>query len=160
MRSWLVAQYDYLLKNHSFIFRIEQNLCYRGKRGVQQEGENEMDKVNVKEKLKKFEQLWNPKIIGEMNELYIKVAKLKGEFVWHHHDNEDEMFYVVKGKLVIKMRNKDIKLEEGEFYIIPKGIEHLPVAEEEVHVMLFEPKSTLNTGNLRNERTQDNLDWI
>ena len=100
------------------------------------------------------------KIIGEMNELYIKVAKLKGEFVWHHHDNEDEMFYVVKGKLVIKMRNKDIKLEEGEFYIIPKGIEHLPVAEEEVHVMLFEPKSTLNTGNLRNERTQYNLDWI
>ena len=80
--------------------------------------------------------------------------------MWHHHDNEDEMFYVVKGKLVIKMRNKDIQLEEGEFYIIPKGIEHLPVAEEEVHVMLFEPKSTLNTGNLRNERTQDNLDWI
>jgi mannose-6-phosphate isomerase-like protein (cupin superfamily) len=160
MRSWLVAQYDYLLKNHSFIFRIEQNLCYRGKGGVQQEGENEMDKVNVKEKLKKFEQLWNPKITGEINELYIKVAKLKGEFVWHHHDNEDEMFYVVKGKLVIKMRNKDIKLEEGEFYIIPKGIEHLPVAEEEVHVMLFEPKSTLNTGNVKNERTQDNLDWI
>lgn len=119
-----------------------------------------MDKVNLKDKLKKFDQLWSPKIIGEMNELYIKVAKLKGEFVWHHHDNEDEMFYVVKGKLVIKMRNKDIKLEEGEFYIIPKGIEHLPVAEEEVHVMLFEPKSTLNTGNLRNERTQDNLDWI
>ena len=119
-----------------------------------------MDKVNLKDKLKKFDQLWSPKIIGEMNELYIKVAKLKGEFVWHHHDNEDEMFYVVKGKLVIKMRNKDIQLEEGEFYIIPKGIEHLPVAEEEVHVMLFEPKSTLNTGNLRNERTQDNLDWI
>jgi len=142
------------------IFRKEQNLFCSGKRRFQREGENEMDKVNVKEKLKKFEQLWNPKIIGEMNELYIKVAKLKGEFVWHHHDNEDEMFYVVKGKLVIKMRNKDIKLEEGEFYIIPKGIEHLPVAEEEVHVMLFEPKSTLNTGNLRNERTQDNLDWI
>ena len=119
-----------------------------------------MDKVNLKDKLKKFDQLWSPKIIGEMNELYIKVAKLKGEFVWHHHDNEDELFYVVKGKLVIKLRNKDIELEEGEFFIIPKGIEHLPVAGEEVHVMLFEPKSTLNTGNLRNERTQDNLDWI
>lgn len=119
-----------------------------------------MDKVNLKEKLKKFDQLWSPKIIGEMNELYIKIAKLKGEFVWHHHDNEDELFYVIKGKLVIKLKNKDVELEEGEFFIIPKGVEHLPVAEEEVHVMLFEPKSTLNTGNVRNERTQDNLDWI
>jgi len=107
-----------------------------------------MDKVNVKEKLKKFEQLWNPKIIGEMNELYIKVAKLKGEFVWHHHDNEDELFYVVKGSFDMHLRDKIITVNAGEFLIMPKGVEHKPVATEEVEIMLFEPATTLNTGNI------------
>lgn len=119
-----------------------------------------MGKVNLREKLKKFDQLWSPKIIGEMNESYIKVAKLKGEFIWHKHEKEDELFFVVKGKLVVKLREKDIQLEEGEFFIIPKGVEHLPVAEDEVHVMLIEPKSTLNTGNVKNERTHESVDWI
>jgi mannose-6-phosphate isomerase-like protein (cupin superfamily) len=119
-----------------------------------------MEKVNLREKLNKFNQLWSPKIIGELNESYIKVAKLKGEFIWHKHEREDELFFVVKGKLVIKLREKEIKLEEGEFFIIPKGVEHLPVAEDEVHVMLIEPKSTLNTGNVINERTQESLEWI
>ena len=119
-----------------------------------------MEKVNMREKLNKFNQLWSPKIIGELNESYIKVAKLKGEFIWHKHEREDELFFVVKGKLVVKLREKEIKLEEGEFFIIPKGVEHLPVAEDEVHVMLIEPKSTLNTGNVINEKTQESLDWI
>jgi len=119
-----------------------------------------MEKVNLTEKFNKFEQLWSPKIVGEMNESYIKAAKLKGEFIWHKHDNEDELFFVVKGKLMIKLRDKNIQLQEGEFLIIPKGVEHLPVAEEEVHVMLIEPKSTLNTGNIKNEKTHENLDWI
>lgn len=119
-----------------------------------------MEKVNLREKLNKFNQLWSPKIIGELNESYIKVAKLKGEFIWHKHEREDELFFVVKGKLVVKLREKEIKLEEGEFFIIPKGVEHLPVAEDEVHVMLIEPKSTLNTGNVINERTQESLEWI
>jgi mannose-6-phosphate isomerase-like protein (cupin superfamily) len=119
-----------------------------------------MEKVNLREKLNKFNQLWSPKIIGELNESYIKVAKLKGEFIWHKHEKEDELFFVVNGKLVIKLREKDIHLKEGEFFIIPKGVEHLPVAEDEVHVMLIEPKSTLNTGNVINEKTQESLDWI
>jgi len=119
-----------------------------------------MEKVNLREKLNKFNQLWSPKIIGELNESYIKVAKLKGEFIWHKHEREDELFFVVKGKLVVKLREKEIKLEEGEFFIIPKGVEHLPVAEDEVHVMLIEPKSTLNTGNVINEKTQESLEWI
>ena len=119
-----------------------------------------MEKVNLREKLNKFNQLWSPKIIGELNESYIKVAKLKGEFIWHKHEKEDELFFVVNGKLVIKLREKDIHLKEGEFFIIPKGVEHLPVAEDEVHVMLIEPKSTLNTGNVINEKTQKGLEWI
>lgn len=123
-------------------------------------GINKMEKVNLIEKLTKFEQLWSPKIIGEMNESYIKVAKLKGEFIWHKHEAEDELFFVIKGKLIIKLRDKDINLNEGEFFIIPKGVEHLPVAKEEVHVMLIEPKTTLNTGDVINEKTHENLDWI
>src|SRR5690554_4871379 len=123
-------------------------------------GRLKMEKVNLREKLNKFNQLWSPKIIGELNESHIKVAKLKGEFIWHKHEKEDELFFVVNGKLVIKLREKDIHLKEGEFFIIPKGVEHLPVAEDEVHVMLIEPKSTLNTGNVINEKTQESLDWI
>jgi mannose-6-phosphate isomerase-like protein (cupin superfamily) len=117
-------------------------------------------KVNLTEKLGLFDDLWSPKIIGELNDSHVKLVKLKGEFVWHHHDAEDEMFLVVKGRLLIKLRDRQIELEEGEFVIIPRGVEHLPVAEEEAHVLLLEPKSTLNTGNVTNERTVENLEQI
>jgi len=119
-----------------------------------------MDKVNLSQKFALFQQYWSPKIAGELNDSYIKLAKLKGEFVWHQHENEDELFLVVKGHLLIKLRDRDIHLKEGEFVIIPKGVEHLPIAEEEVHVLLLEPKSTLNTGNVQNERTVTDLDWV
>jgi mannose-6-phosphate isomerase-like protein (cupin superfamily) len=119
-----------------------------------------MDKVNLAEKFLLFQEYWSPKIAGELNDSYIKLAKLKGEFVWHHHDDEDELFLVVKGKLLIKLRDRDIWLGEGEFVVIPRGVEHLPVAEEEVHVMLLEPKTTLNTGNVQNERTVENVERI
>ena len=119
-----------------------------------------MDKVNLSEKMKLFNDCWSPKILGELNDSYIKVAKLKGEFVWHRHETEDEMFYVVKGRLIIKLREKDIILNDGEFFIIPRGTEHMPVAEEEVQVMLIEAKTTLNTGDVRDDRTVDNPEWI
>lgn len=119
-----------------------------------------MDKINIYEKLNLFNEYWSPKILGEVNESYVKVAKLKGEFLWHVHVNEDEMFYVLKGLLIIRFRDKDVILNEGEFLIIPKGTEHIPVAEEEVHVMLIEAKTTLNTGDVRNERTVEELKKI
>ncbi|SHK01189.1 cupin domain-containing protein [Desulforamulus aeronauticus] len=119
-----------------------------------------MDKINIFEKLNLFNEYWSPKILGEVNESYVKVAKFKGEFLWHIHENEDEMFFVLKGLLIIKFRDKDVILNEGEFLIIPKGIEHMPVAEEEVHVMLIEAKTTLNTGEVRNERTVERLEKI
>ena len=95
-----------------------------------------------------------------MNDSYLKLVKLKGEFVWHHHEHEDELFLVVKGRLLIKLRDRDIWLGEGEFVVIPKGVEHMPVAEEEVHALLIEPKTTLNTGNIENERTVADAQWI
>lgn len=119
-----------------------------------------MDKVNIREKLNCFHEYWSPKIIGEMNESYVKIAKLQGEFLWHLHEHEDEMFYVLQGVLMIRFKDKDVILNPGEFLIIPKGVEHLPVAEEEVHVMLIEAKTTLNTGDVRNERTVENLDRL
>ncbi len=112
-----------------------------------------MEKVNLADKFSLFQEYWSPKIVGELNDSHVKLAKLKGEFVWHHHENEDELFLVVKGRLLIKLRDRDIWLDEGEFTIIPKGVEHLPVADEEAHVLFLEPKSTLNTGNVQNERT-------
>jgi mannose-6-phosphate isomerase-like protein (cupin superfamily) len=112
-----------------------------------------MEKVNLKEKFDSFDERWSPKIVGELNDSYVKAVKLQGEFVWHHHENEDELFLVVKGSLLIKLRDGEINLEEGEFVIIPRGVEHLPIAAEEAHVLLLEPKTTLNTGNVRNERT-------
>ncbi len=119
-----------------------------------------MDKINLSQKFGLFQQYWSPKIAGELNDSYIKLAKLKGEFVWHRHEQEDELFLVVKGRLLIKLRDRDIHLEEGEFVIIPRGIEHLPIAEEEVHVLLLEPKTTLNTGDVQNERTVTDLEWV
>lgn len=119
-----------------------------------------MEKVNLAEKFGLFDEYWSPKIVGELNGQYVKLAKLKGEFVWHHHEAEDELFWVVKGQLVIKLREKDVTLKEGEFFIVPRGVEHKPVAKEEAHILLFEPQSTLHTGNVRSERTVENLDWI
>jgi mannose-6-phosphate isomerase-like protein (cupin superfamily) len=119
-----------------------------------------MDKVNLADKFSLFQDYWHPRIVGELNDSYVKLAKLKGEFVWHHHEAEDELFLVVKGRLLIKLRDRDIWLDGGEFAVIPKGVEHLPVAEDEVHVLLLEPKSTLNTGNVQNERTVSDPEWI
>ena len=117
-------------------------------------------KVNIAQKFSLFDDYWVPYVVGELNESYVKVDKMKGEFVWHKHDGEDELFLVVKGRLLIKLRGNDVHLEAGEFVIIPKGVEHLPVAEDEAHVVLIEPKSTLNTGNVRDERTLTDLKGI
>jgi mannose-6-phosphate isomerase-like protein (cupin superfamily) len=118
-----------------------------------------MQAINLERKFELFQDFWSPRIIGELNDFHVKLVKVKGEFVWHHHDNEDEMFLVVKGTLLIRLRDRDIRLREGEFTIIPKGVEHMPVAEEEAHIMLLEPKSTLNTGTERNDRTAGEQ-WI
>lgn len=119
-----------------------------------------MDTVNLKDKFNQFSDRWSPKIIGELNDFYVKAAKLKGEFVWHHHDHEDELFLVVKGTLRMKFRDREEIVREGEFIVVPHGVEHLPVADEEVHLVLIEPKSTLNTGNIVNERTVPELQRI
>lgn len=119
-----------------------------------------LSKVNLMQKLNLFHDHWSPKIVGKLNDSYVKLAKLKGEFVWHHHDNEDELFLVLKGKLTMELRDGDVEVGEGEFIIVPKGVEHKPVAEEEVHLMLSEPKTTINTGNVKNERTVEKLEWI
>ena len=123
-------------------------------------GHSNVEKVNLAQKFTLFNEYWVPYIVGELNDSYVKVDKLKGEFVWHKHESEDELFLVKKGKLLIKFRDKDVWLDEGEFIIIPKGVEHKPVAEEEVHVVLIEPKSTLNTGDVRNEKTVSQLKRI
>ena len=118
------------------------------------------DKVNLAEKFSLFSDYCNPRIVGELNDSYIKVVKLKGEFIWHHHDNEDELFLVVKGKLLMRLRDRDVSIHPGDFFIVPKGVEHCPVAEEETHIVLIEPKGTLNTGNVRNEKTVETLGTI
>ena len=119
-----------------------------------------MNKVNINEKLSLFTDYWNPRIIGELNGQHVKIVKLFGEFVWHKHDEEDELFYVIKGQLKIEFRDQTVVLNENEFIIVPKGVEHKPIAEQEVSVMLIEPCTTLNTGNLNNDFTRNNLDTI
>src|ERR1041384_1712609 len=119
-----------------------------------------IEKVNLAEKLTRFTDTWSPKIVGEINDAQVKLVKLQGEFVWHHHDNEDEMFLGVKGRLLMRLRDRDIHLDEGEFVIIPRGVEHLPIANDECHVLLLEPKTTLNTGHITNERTVAELERI
>ena len=119
-----------------------------------------MNKVNLTDKLSQIEELWSPRIVGSLNGQHVKLAKLKGEFVWHHHEHEDELFFVVKGSMVIELRDKIIELSEGEFYIVPKGVDHKPVASEECHIMLFEPSGTLNTGNVVNELTRSKLNHL
>lgn len=119
-----------------------------------------MDKVNLAEKFALFSEYWSPKIVGELNGQHVKLAKFKGEFVWHQHEQEDEMFFIVEGTLTIEFRDKTITLNKGELMIVPRGVEHKPVAEHEVSVMLFEPATTLNTGNTENELTQHQLDRL
>ena len=119
-----------------------------------------MEKVNLKQKLQLFQEHWKPKIVGELNGQMVKLVKFQGPFVWHHHAQEDEMFLVVKGRFRIEFRDRELWLEEGEFLIVPRGVEHRPVAEEEAHVLLFEPTSVLNTGNVTNERTVETLERI
>lgn len=112
-----------------------------------------MNKINLAEQLKTIDQYWQPLIVGELNGQLVKLARLKGEFLMHHHDLEDEMFLVLRGRLTIRFEERDEILEQGEFLVIPRGIPHMPVAEEEVEIMLFEPATTRNTGNISNERT-------
>jgi mannose-6-phosphate isomerase-like protein (cupin superfamily) len=119
-----------------------------------------MHAVNLVAKLAQFSEQWKPKIVGELNGQQVKLVKFLGPFVWHHHEHEDEMFLVVKGRFRMEFRDRHVWLEEGEFLIVPHGVEHRPVAEEEAHVLLFEPASTLNTGNVQNERTVAHLDRI
>jgi len=119
-----------------------------------------MQTVNLADKFSSFSDRWSPKIIGELNDFHVKAVKLKGEFIWHHHDHEDELFLVTKGTLRMKFRDHESIIREGEFIIVPHGVEHLPIADEEAHVVLFEPKSTLNTGNIVNERTVAQLQRI
>jgi mannose-6-phosphate isomerase-like protein (cupin superfamily) len=119
-----------------------------------------MKKFNLYEKLELIDAYWSPKIAGELNGQHVKVAKLKGEFVWHHHELEDELFMVLHGKLRIQFGDGEVLLEEGDCLIIPRGVEHRPVAEDEVSVLLFEPAGTLNTGNVRSEHTKEQLDRI
>jgi len=119
-----------------------------------------MPAVNLAEKFAKFQDYWNPRILGELNDCQVKAVKIKGEFVWHHHDHEDELFLVVQGTLRMRFRDRDELIREGEFIIVPRGVEHLPVADEEVHFILLEPKTTLNTGNIENERTVRELEHI
>jgi mannose-6-phosphate isomerase-like protein (cupin superfamily) len=119
-----------------------------------------MDKINLLEKFELFNEYWSPKIIGELNGQQVKLVKFKGEFVFHKHDNEDELFMVVKGKFKMEYRDKSVVVNEGEIVIVPRGLEHKPIAEDEVWVMLFEPASTLNTGNVVNEKTKTQLETI
>ena len=116
-----------------------------------------MEKINIAEKFNLFSEYWSPKIAAELNDSYIKLAKFKGEFVWHHHENEDELSFVVKGRLVIRLRDHELRIDPGEFVVIPRGVDHMPVADDEVHVILIEPKTTLNTGNVAGDRTVANL---
>ncbi len=119
-----------------------------------------MQKVNLSEKLVLFSDYWNPRIVGELNNQHVKLVKLKGEFVWHKHDSEDELFLVLKGKLKMEFRDKTVELNEQEFLIVPRGVEHRPVAENEVSILLFEPNTTLNTGDAESDLTKDKLDFI
>ena len=119
-----------------------------------------MQKVNLLSKFELFTEFWSPKIVGELNGQHVKLVKFKGPFVWHYHEHEDELFYVVRGSFVMELRDKNIELNEGDFLIVPRGVEHRPNATEEVWVMLFEPATTLNTGNTEGEFTKKELDII
>jgi mannose-6-phosphate isomerase-like protein (cupin superfamily) len=118
------------------------------------------DKVTLTDKLARIMEPWSPKIVAELNGPYVKLVKFQGEFVWHRHDHEDELFMVLEGSIVIQFRDRDVTLRKGELIVVPKGVEHRPVAAHEAQVMLFEPKSTLNTGNVRDALTREHIDWV
>ena len=120
----------------------------------------EMNKINLAEKFSLFDETWTPKLIGELNGQHVKLAKIKGEFVWHAHDDADEMFLVIKGSITIEMRDQRVNLNEGEFFIVPRGVEHRPSAVEEAHIMLFEPAGTVNTGAVEHAYTVRDPEWI
>ena len=117
-------------------------------------------KIDINQKLEKFKDQWSPKVVAEMNDYQVKLAKISGEFIWHKHDTTDELFYVIKGNMKIVLRDSAINLSEGEMYIVRKGIEHKPVAEKECHIMLIEPKGILNTGEINNELTAGLDEWV
>ncbi len=119
-----------------------------------------MQKVNLNDKLSLFSDHWHPRIVGELNGQHVKLAKLKGEFIWHKHDDEDEMFFVISGQLKMVMRDETVVINPNEFYVVPKGVEHKPIAEEEVSVMLIEPASIKHTGDEKHELTKEKLEWI
>jgi mannose-6-phosphate isomerase-like protein (cupin superfamily) len=119
-----------------------------------------MKVINLRAKFELFSDLWNPRIIAELNENHVKLAKVQGKFIWHRHDDEDELFLVLRGHLTIHLRDRSLELAEGDLCVIPRGVEHLPVAEDEAHILLVEPKVTRNTGQLEDDRTRDQLDWI
>lgn len=119
-----------------------------------------IEKVNIDEKLSLFSDHWNPRIVGALNGQHVKLVKFQGPFIWHKHEQEDEMFYVLKGEFDMEFRDKTVRLKEGEFIIVPKGVEHRPVADEEVAVMLFEPQTTLNTGDTTGKHTRTQLEEI
>jgi mannose-6-phosphate isomerase-like protein (cupin superfamily) len=119
-----------------------------------------IQKVNLRQKLSLFREHWKPKIVGEVDGCLVKIVKFQGEFVWHQHEAEDELFLVLAGKMTMRFRDGDVDLGEGEMIVVPRGVEHMPVAEKEAHVLLFEPKTTLNTGDVRNERTVEHLERI
>ncbi len=119
-----------------------------------------IEKVSLRDKFDLFQERWSPKLVARVNDADVKLAKLEGEFVWHHHPKEDELFLVVRGRLLIELRDQEIWLEEGEFLVVPRGVEHRPVAPEEAHVLFVEPRSTLNTGNVENDRTVRELERI
>ena len=119
-----------------------------------------MKVINLREKFGLFTDLWNPRIVADLNENFVKLAKVQGEFVWHRHDDEDELFLVVHGRLTIHLRDRSVELGEGDLCVVPRGVEHLPVAEREAHILLLEPKTTRNTGQVQDERTRERLERI
>jgi mannose-6-phosphate isomerase-like protein (cupin superfamily) len=119
-----------------------------------------IDTVNLAAAFARFDDLWSPKVVGEVNDAHVKLVKLRGDFVWHHHEHEDELFFVVRGRLTMKLRDRELVVDPGEFVIVPRGVEHCPCAANECWVMLLEPKTTLNTGNVQNERTVERLERL
>lgn len=119
-----------------------------------------LDKVNLADKFALFSEHWSPRIAGQVNDCHVKLVKLKGEFVWHHHEREEELFLVVKGEMIMRLRDGEVRVGEGEFIVVPRGVEHMPVAEGEAHVLLFEPAGTVNTGSAGGERTVERLERI
>lgn len=117
-------------------------------------------RINLKEKLALFDELWTPKLVAKVNDTDIRLSKIQGEFVWHHHDDTDELFLVLKGELLLRLPDRDVRLREGEMFVVPRGVEHKPVAEEEAHLMTIELEGQPSTGNVRNERTVESPEWI